>query len=627
MSGIAGFLANVDEVVSRKGHYVGLLETMKDVIRHRGPDEEGWYLNGGCGLCQVRLVTNALQDGRQPMTKKKNGREVSLVMDGGIYNGRELRTELEMEGCSFETDSDAEVLLQGYWIHGTEFFEKLNGVYSFAIYDGLIRRLVLGRDRLGIKPLFYTVFRGNLFFASEMKAILNLPDYRARIKEEGLCEIFALGPAKTPGKGVFDGIYEIGGGEFAALYEHDFGEGKKSDGSKVRTSAYWKMNPQTHRESFEETVAHTRWLIEDAVKMQMKADVPICSFLSGGVDSSLVTSIAAKELAKSGEKLDTFSFDFEGNKEYFRATAFQPSLDRPYVDRMVKECDTNHRYLFCTNEEMLEALYPATLARDLPGMADVESSILHFCKLTVPYAKVALTGECADEIFGGYPWYHREELLNKKGFPWSNDFSMRTAMLQDGWIGKLNLKEYEQAAYDKTVAEAPVNMDLPEAEQKRQRLNWLNLKWFMVTLLDRMDRTSMAVGLEARVPFADHRIAEYLYQIPWEMKCPDGVVKGLLRKAGEGYLPYEVLYRKKSPYPKTYHPEYESMLKKRFREILADSSRPIHKLVDVKKAEAFMNQLSDYGKPWYGQLMAGPQLYAYWMQIDMWLEHYKIEIV
>lgn len=252
--------------------------------------------------------------------------------------------------------------------------------------------------------------------------------------------------------------------------------------------------------------------------------------------------------------------------------------------------------------------------------------MLYFCSQVVQYDKVTLTGECADEIFGGYPWFHREELLNKEGFPWSNEFSMRTAMLRDDIIEKLRLEEYEREAYEATMREAPVNTGLSKQEQRRQRIGWLNLNWFMVTLLDRMDRTSMASGLEARVPFADHRIVEYVYNVPWEMKCPDGLVKGLLRRAGERYLPHEVLYRRKSPYPKTYHPGYERILKERFRGMLQDKGQPIHALIDQEKAERFMAMPSDYAKPWYGQLMAGPQLYAYLLQVNYWLREYRIGI-
>lgn len=597
-----------------------LLECMNRVQKHRGPDDEGLYLSTECGLAHVRLSILDLERGHQPIVRRSGGREVSIVYNGEIYNMKQLREELVSEGMSFETSCDTEVILNGYWLHGSEFFKRLNGIFAFAIWEEKEHRLLLCRDRLGVKPLFYSVSKGVLYFASELKGILAVPDFEAKLDREGLCEVFALGPAKTPGKGVFRGIREVRAG---SLLEITPGADLAPD---IREKYYWRLQAADHTENFAQTVEHTEWLLTDAVRMQMLSDIPISTFLSGGIDSSLVTAICAAELKKQGKVLDTFSFDFTGNDSYFQASSYQPSQDRPYAELMVKACGTNHRFLECDNELLADYLYPAVRARDLPCMADVEASMLYFCSQVVQYDKVTLTGECADEIFGGYPWFHREELLNKEGFPWSNEFSMRTAMLRDDIIEKLRLEEYEREAYEATMREAPVNTGLSKLEQRRQRIGWLNLNWFMVTLLDRMDRTSMASGLEARVPFADHRIVEYVYNVPWEMKCPDGLVKGLLRRAGERYLPHEVLYRRKSPYPKTYHPGYERILKERFRGMLQDKSQPIHALINREKAERFMAMPSDYAKPWYGQLMAGPQLYAYLLQVNYWLREYRIGI-
>lgn len=615
MCGISGFLTPGRDLAARTEECRKLLQNMNKVLKHRGPDEDGTCLLGECGLAHVRLSILDIAHGQQPMIKRECGREVCIIYNGEIYNMKQLKTELQAEGISFETSSDTEVLLNGYLAQGENFFKKLNGIFAFAIWDKAKKRLILCRDRLGVKPLFYAWKDGILYFSSEIKGILCVPGFKARVDREGLCEVFALGPAKTPGKGVFQDIHEIRAGSCLII----------TDG-ETREWRYWKLKAKEHKEDFKETVEHAKWLITDAICKQMLSDIPISTFLSGGIDSSLVTAICAAELKKEGKVLNTFSFDFTGNDHYFQANSFQPSQDRPYAEKMVEQCGTNHHFLECDNERLADYLYPAVQARDLPGMADVEASMLYFCRQVVDYNKVTLTGECADEIFGGYPWFHREEMLNKKGFPWSNDFGMRTAMLKDEVLKELRLEEYEKEAYEATVKEAPVNTELSDTEQKRQVIGWLNLNWFMVTLLDRMDRTSMASGLEARVPFADHRIVEYIYNVPWEMKCPDGIVKGLLRKAGEEYLPKEVLYRKKSPYPKTYHPGYENLIKKRFREMLEDSSQPIHALIDRKKAENFLAMPSDYAKPWYGQLMAGPQLYAYLLQVNFWLKHYKIRL-
>ncbi len=616
MCSIAGLYAPGGNLEKSKEKWSRILNQMNRTLGHRGPDDEGIYLADRCGLAHTRLAILDPAHGRQPMQAQRDGQEYCIAYNGETYNMPELRKELEERGIEFETTSDTEVVLKGYMTEGTGFFAKMNGIFAFAIWNETEKQLILVRDRLGVKPLFYAFWDGMLLFASEIKGILSFPGFPAEVDREGLCEVFALGPAKTPGKGVFRRIKELRGGCMLTLTP-----------TGEKTEAYWRLQAAEHRENMQRTIEHTEWLLEDAVRMQMLSDIPISTFLSGGVDSSLVTAICAAELKKQGKQLNTFSFDFTENNKYFQKNAFQPSEDRPYAEMMAKYCDTNHFFLECSKDALADELYPAVRARDLPGMADVEGSMLYFCREVVKQNKVTLTGECADEIFGGYPWFHRKELLEKDGFPWSNEFSMRTAMLKDEVLAELHLKEYEREAYEISVAAAPLLPEWDGAEKKRQQIAWLNLNWFMVTLLDRMDRTSMACGLEARVPFADHRIVEYIYNTPWEMKCPDGMVKGLLRKAGEKYLPKEVLYRKKSPYPKTYHPGYEASLKARFTEILHEKNEPVHAILDEKKAEEFLMQPSDYAKPWYGQLMAGPQLYAYLLMVNYWLKQYRIKLV
>lgn len=615
MCGIAGFVNFQENYETKRGKWKEILRDMNRTQKHRGPDEDGILLNTNCGFAHVRLSILDLECGQQPMTKNEGGRQCSIIYNGEIYNMKALRRQLEGEGVFFETDSDTEVILLGYMHHGSSFFEKLNGIYAFAVWDELEKKLVLVRDRAGVKPLFYTMAGSTLVFASEMKALFRYPGIRARLDRESLCEIFGLGPTKTCGKGVFHDVFEVLPGWF---YEY------RRDAGKMEKHAYWKLQSMPHTDSWEETVEHTRYLITDAVKLQLLSDVPVSTFLSGGVDSSLVTAIAAKELQKAGKVLNTFSFDFQDNDVNFRANAFQPDQDRPWVEKMAEYCGTNHHYLECRNADLYEELFHAVDARDLPCMADVESSMLYFCRKVVPYNKVTLTGECADEIFGGYPWFHKQECLNADIFPWSMDFGARTMLLKEEVQSELPLLEYAKAAYQATVKETPVLEGESPKERRRREMSYLNLKWFMITLLDRMDRTSMYAGLEARVPFADHRIIEYLWNVPWEMKCHDGIVKGLLRAAGEEYLPKEVLYRKKSPYPKTYDPKYEQLLRQKILELLEDASQPINLLIDKKKVKHYLETPKDYGRPFYGQLMAGPQLLAWLLQVNYWLAKYRL---
>ena len=431
--------------------------------------------------------------------------------------------------------------------------------------------------------------------------------------EDSFREIFGIGPARTPGCGVFRDLYELRPGYCAAFSREGFMQ-----------SAYWTLEAREHPDTYGETVEKTAWLLRDAVQRQMVSDVPVCSFLSGGIDSSIVTALASDFLERQGKRLHTFSFDFTHNAECFQPNAFQPTQDRPYVDRMLACYPLQHTCLECDEADLAELLPQAVWIKDLPGMTDVDASLLYFCGQVRQHEKVALTGECADEIFGGYPWFYRPELLYADGFPWSFDLQARCALLNQETVTRLDLEGYVRSRYEAALEEVPrLPGERPEARRRRE-VAYLNLRWFMQTLLDRMDRTSMAWGLEARVPFADHRIVEYLYNVPWEMKYQNGVEKALLRDACKGLLPPELLWRKKSPYPKPYSPQYEQLLVRQFQEVLEDHNAPVLQFVDVQKARRFLAAPKDYGKPWFGQLMAGPQMIAYLLQVNEWMKRYQV---
>lgn len=615
MCGIAGFCNPYQNLETESFKWNATLERMNHIQKHRGPNDDGTLLTNHCGLGQVRLSIIDLKTGHQPITRTWQGKTISIVYNGELYNMHDLKSDLESHGFSFQTTSDTEVVLAGYFIYGTSFFPKLNGIFAFAIWDASDETLLLCRDALGVKPLFFTLRENFLIFSSEIKGLFAFPGMEPELDAQSLCEIFALGPAKTSGCGVFRNVLELKPGHYISWSHKGW-----------RQQTWWKLESYPHTDSVEETVSKTRELLLSAVKGQMLSDIPISTFLSGGVDSSLVTAICSTELKKSGKQLNTFSFDFEGNDKYFQANDFQPTQDRHWVDVMVKHFDTNHHYLECNNQSMADFLYYAVDARDLPCMADVESSMLYFCSLVKNVNQVTLTGECADEIFGGYPWFHKKEAFECDMFPWSPSMEPRKALLTDELLYLLPLDEYAKDAYLTTIHETPKLEGESQTEARRREISYLNLRWFMQTLLDRMDRTSMHCGLEARVPFADPRIVQYLWNVPWELKCLDQQAKGLLRRAGQGILPNEVLYRRKNPYPKTYHPGYELLIKERLCEVLSDSSSPIHQLIDAKKVQQFLGTKSDYGKPWYGQLMAGPQMIAYLLQINYWLKTYHIRI-
>ncbi len=615
MCGISGFFLPKPPGESSLPGFRRILEDMNRAQKRRGPDDEGIWLSQSFGLAQVRLEIVDLMTGHQPFLKECNGRVWAIIYNGELYNTSELRRQLQDLGHSFETASDTEVILLSYLEFGPEFVQKLNGIFAFAIADPVRNEILLYRDRLGVKPLFYWYHDETLVFASELKSLFVWPGIKPVLDLEGLNEVFSLGPAKTRGKGVFQGIREVLPGHFLIC----------SPGS-LRSQPYWQLESRPHEDSYEATVEKTAFLVEDSIRRQMVSDVPICTFLSGGVDSSLVSSVCARELKKKNRQLTTFSFDFAGNGDNFKANSFQPSQDRPYAEKMVQYLDSDHHFLECSTKEQFLLLKDSVLAHDLPAMADVDSSMLYFCSQVKPFCKVALTGECADEIFGGYPWFHSRKCFQADTFPWTMDLKARQVLLSDDFLEELHMEEYVRDAYEASISQVPALQGEAPEEARRREISYLNLTWFMQTLLNRMDRTSMYSGLEARVPFADHRIVEYLWNVPWEMKARDGVVKNLLRQAGRGFLPDEILFRKKSPYPKTYDKEYETLLARRLREILEDSSSPCLRFFDREKVLRFLSSPSDYGKPWYGQLMAAPQMMAYAIQVDFWLRTYQPEI-
>lgn len=615
MCGIAGF-CDYSEDFSEEAPFLGrLVRRMGNTLRHRGPDENGVFLSSHAALAHQRLAVVDIEGGKQPMTAYMGGYRCTIVYNGELYNSTELRRELEAAGYIFETNSDTEILLKCYMQYGPDCAKKLNGIFAFAVDDEKRGCCFLCRDRFGVKPLFYTLANGRLVFGSEIKALFEYPGITPIVGREGLCEVFGLGPARTAGVGVFKGIHELKPGESAIF-----------DCGGLHTQYYFKLESYEHPDSYDDTVKHVRDLVEDSVTRQLISDVPLCTFLSGGLDSSVVTAIAAREYNRAGKELATYSFDFAGNDRYFHPTAYQPDADQPWAKRMADFCGTDHHTLICDNVSQADCLYDAVDAKDLPGMADVDSSLLYFCRLVKRSHVVAVCGECADEVFGGYPWFHKKEAFEGHCFPWSPDLSIRTHLLKADVADALKVDEYVNRRYEESIAEVPVLEGESAQEKRRREISWLNIRWFMSTLLDRKDRMSMASGLEVRVPYADHRLVEYVFNAPWTFKCHNGEVKSLLRDAAEPWLPDDVRLRKKSPYPKTHNPGYEALLRSRLAEVLRDPEEPIHSLLDNKEAEELLHEKSDYGKPWFGQLMAGPQMLAYLIEINYWLKKYEIRI-
>ena len=587
----------------------GIIEKMLSTMRRRGPDSSGSYQNAETVLLHSRLAIIDPEGGRQPMELSFGGERYVIVYNGEVYNTEELRHMLLRFGHRFLGHSDTEVVLHAYAQFGEQCVRHINGIFAFAVWEEKSRRLFLARDRIGVKPLFYKQHEEGFLFASEMKTILAYPGVKAQLDEFGARQLILLGPGRLPGSGVLRDIREVEPG-YCGYYAR----------GKLRLSRYWQLTDREHTDSFEETSDSVRYLVTDAIRRQMVSDVPIGTFLSGGLDSSIITAVCAKELEERGERLHTFSVDYLNNDLYFQPNSFQPNSDNEYIALMQRRFQTCHHWSVLTAEDLIQALEASTIARDLPGMADVDSSLLVFSGDIRREVKVALSGECADEIFGGYPWYRNPKIRSQTGFPWAQNTILRAGFLHP--VLGSDAEDFVMDAYTQTCREADILPGTSPQERRMKEMVNLNFRWFMQTLLDRKDRMSMYHGLEVRVPFCDYRIAEYLYGVPWEMKDYQGREKGLLRHAMEGMLPEKVLQRKKSPYPKTFDPAYETLVSDRLRLLLEEPS-PLWHLIRRDAVEDLLTAESPW--PWYGQLMRRPQTIAYFLQLDFWLRHYCID--
>lgn len=615
MCGITGWIDwEIDLTGQRQ-----VLETMTNSMSKRGPDATGIWLSTRAALGHRRLVVVDPEGGAQPMIRQRGDEVYAITYNGELYNTLELRRELESHGHNFlSRNSDTEVLILSYIEWGTSCVEKFNGIFAFAVWDDADQSLFLARDRLGVKPLFYTRAGASFIFGSELKALLAHPKVQPEVDGEGLAEIFVMGPSRTPGQGIYRDINEVKPG--CCLLVNKGG---------IHHRRYWSLGSKPHTDGFNETVARIRQLFIDTVERQLVSDVPVCTLLSGGLDSSAITAVAAAAFKREGMgKLHTYSLDYQGNEQFFRPDYFQPNSDAPWVKRVSEFLGTIHHVVEIDTAELADALTPATMANDLPGMADVDSSLYLFCRQIKEKATVALSGECADEIFGGYPWFRNKEALEANTFPWIRLMREKLGLLSPELVERIRPYEYVADRYRKAMEEVPRLPGEDPFEARMREVFYLNITRFMQTLLDRKDRMSMAVGLEVRVPFCDHRLVEYVWNIPWSIKNCDNMAKGILRRALSGLLPDKVLGRSKSPFPKTHNPAYLKMVQDWILRILEDRDSPLLPLINENAIrEMALSGAAVFDRPWFGQLMRGPQFLAYLIQVDTWLRRYRVKII
>ncbi|MBQ9703021.1 MAG: asparagine synthase (glutamine-hydrolyzing) [Clostridia bacterium] len=586
-----------------------LINKMNSTMKHRGPDESDIFVDRRVAFGHNRLSVIDLKNGHQPMSVVYGNKRYTIVYNGEVYNCAEIKKELSKRNIFTLTTSDTEVVLYSYIAFGEDCVHRLNGIFAFCVYDG--ERVFAARDRFGVKPFYYSVTDTALIFASEIKAMLAHPKVSSTVDRYGLWELLYLSPNFIGGKSVFKDICELLPGEYLVF-----------DEKGLKKRKYWQIKAIPYFKDKGYAIDVTRYLVSDAVKRQLVSDVPLCVLLSGGLDSSVVTAIASDEYKKKNMTLDTYSFEYEGNKSCFENSLFQPEKDDDYATFLADYLGTNHRVLTIPTLSLADSLKEATLYRDLPGQADIDSSLYYFCKEIKKNNTVGLSGECSDEIFGGYPWFYRPEMLYSDFFPWIHKPRLRPSLFKDETSNSDTGYDYIREIYKKTLDECPVLKDDSDEMKASRRASYLSVNYFMTSLLQRKDRMSMASGVEIRVPFADHRIFEFVFNVPWEIKFENGVEKSLLRRSMEDILPEKILWRKKSPYPKTHNPQYLKEVISLLDKSLAEGGY-LSEHLDRKKLDDIITS----GGTWFGQLMDTPQLIAWLVQFDYWSKQYNINFI
>ncbi len=591
------------------------IEAMTLTMANRGPDAGGVWCSGHAAIGHRRLSVIDLEGGQQPMLAGTgDSDDVVLTYSGEVYNFTELRSELGTLGHEFRTRSDTEVVLRAYLQWGADCVARLNGMFAFGIWDGRRQELLLARDRLGVKPLYYAPLPDGVLFGSEPKAILAHPDFRAEIDAEGLAELFGQAGTGTPGHGVYRGMSQVRPGTFVRVGR--FG---------VRTSPYWTLEAREHTDDLATAASKVRELLADIVHRQTVADVPQCSLLSGGLDSSVVSALAADSLMRRDRaKLATYSVDFVGSADAFTPDQFRPSHDEPFARAAAEHMDSRHNTVMLSAEDLVEAQWAPLAAHDLPTMGDMWVSMYLLSREIRQHSTVALSGESADEVFGGYAWYHVPALLAAPTFPWAAGGSW-APLLTPSVRSAIRLDEYAADRYAQAVAEVPrLAGESPEDRRIREVL-YLGLTRWLPLLLDRKDRLSMACGLEVRVPFTDHRLVEYVWNVPWAMKEAGGAEKGLLRAAATGLLPENLRTRRKSIYPGAADQAYGRAIDAQLRDLLRQPRAPLFDLIDRERlTEAYAR---DPRLP--GFMAIQPSITAptgFLLDINRWLERSGVTI-
>ena len=594
MSGICGIvsLSNI------RKYKLSNLKEMLDKIKHRGVSEN-YYISPKSLLGQINDKMMNL-----PLTKYDCIKRYTIILDGELYNGDKLKTQLEELGYKFKTNDDAEIILNTYIQYKERSLELFKGAYSFVIYDGY--QLFMARDKLGLKPLFYSLVNDSLFFGSEIKTLLAINSINRKISKENFIELFSFGPSFNKSHTPFENIFSVEPGEFITFSLRG-----------LRRERYYKIPVKENTFTFEESKKIIKDLLNDAVKNQIKGE-KVGALLSGGLDSSIICSLLSKY-----QKLQTYCVDYVDNEINFKSNNFQRSRDNDYALIMANYLDTKHHEYKITAKSLADNLFNSMIARDKPAMADIDSSLYCFAKYLNQNENIVFSGECSDEIFGGYPWFYRND-SNESLFPWIRNIDNRINILNKEYQN-YNYNEYLESEYSNALNDIEYLSNENEENRKWRKLTNLTINYFMPNLVQRNDSQGLSNGLIIRVPFADIDLLEFVYNLPKEYKYQNGTEKYILREAFSDELPLEITTRKKSPYPKTFDPNYFKLVSNNLMERFNDEYSVLNKLFNkneiIKIIDNPENQV-----PWFGQLMTSPQLIAYLIQFDQWVKYYNIDL-
>ncbi|CAM3347472.1 asparagine synthase-related protein [Hydrogenibacillus schlegelii] len=492
--------------------------------------------------------------------------------------------------------------------------------FAVVAWDPAQQTLFLARDPLGYRPVWGYRHANTLLFASDPAALFAHPAFRPRLGPEGLNVLFALGPYRPPEHGLLEDVFQLRPGTY-----------RLENPAGTKRGIYWSLAglpPLERPVKTEEAVEAVLPLLRAAVRRAAGGDVT-AAFLSGGLDSSALVALLAEIVPRP---VETFSVEYEDNERFFRPTATVPERDTPYIGEMVRHAKSRHTTVVLDADALLGALERSLWARGLPGMADIDAALILFAEAVAQSRRAVLSGEGADELFGGYPWTFDPEARALAAFPWAKNIDRRLQYLRPDVRAVLAPDAYLRASWQETLLELAPPAALralqatpdggPEAEEARLRLlGYVNLTRWGTVLLERKDRMTRLFGIDARLPFLDRPLVEAVWRLPWSLKVAGGRPKALLREALAGIVPASIRARRKSPFPKTFHPRFAEGVRALAEARLRTPEAPLWTWID---RDAFARLIATFPNPepfpWFGQLLDAPGWVAYLLAVDRWLD-------